>query len=629
MASRTIHKFKPRPIAPELTLPLAFLLLPTGDLLPRLLFVPLLASEATNIATVTMCFVEYVGYTCGHTSLPVVRPCPMTTQMHTNPTCPRPACRPMLPPTMCPSCGRILHGRFVDIVEHEHRFMHERGACPCDIRFPHLQQPRMIAPSGTSVGLGISVAEPPAMAHMDGSRFAFSPSAAAFTPQPSVTTSIVATNALASSSSNNSIGIGNAPSNVRSASPEFPGRRKGKHQQRWKGKGRGGQQQQKYPRSHNSNNTATTGGNRQQRQRASTLASASTTAITPRHGQSQGYGQVVGGSGLPPLLEGREHDPSLSYSHPHQHSHSPPSPSSRRLSVSVRMLSLYGAEWTRDHAELHRAGRCGCDVTFDRYTGHPELASGEGTAAAAVTAAAVAGVSATATNAGGGSSDSSSMTMIQYSENDVRRYDNGSESANAVSAYAYNDDSSNAGAGISNYQNPQESDYAHAFQSPADQTVQPYLYISDTVQRYWTPYAAQPISPGQPARWVCSPYDTSVVAHGNEQDLPEHQHPQHHEHHYHQQQQEHGYDAAASGMPVFPNMSSDISPISPVSPHTNIPATSGHPIDMQTIYYEPRGTPIVGLPVGAGPEGDSHMPPFENCELYYPKLAPHQRPASR
>ncbi|KAI1466898.1 uncharacterized protein F4812DRAFT_460455 [Daldinia caldariorum] len=555
-----------------------------------------------------MCFVEYVGYTCGHTSLPVVRPCPMTTQMHTNPTCPRPACRPMLPPSMCPSCGRILHGRFVDIVEHEHRFMHERGACSCDIRFPHLQQPRMLAPSGTGVGIGLgiglSVAEPPATAHMDGSQFAFSPSAAAFTPQPSAAASIVTTattNTLPSNnnnSSSNSISIGNTPSDVRSASPEFPNRRKGKQQQRWKGKGRGGHHHQQHPHlyPHNNNNAAATGGNQQQRRRASTLASASTTttAITPRHGQGQGHGHVQGGV-LPPLFEGREHDPS--------YSHSPPSPSSRRLSVSVRMLSLYGAEWARDHAELHRAGRCACDVTFDRYTGHPELASGHNS-----------------------SSSSSSMTMIQYSENDVRRYDESeSQSADAMSAYAYNNNhSSNAAdAGISNYQNPQESGYASAFQSPADQAAHPYPHISDTVQRYWTPYATQPISPGQPARSACGPYDTSTVAHGNEQQLPEHQHP---EYHHQQQEHEHEYDAAASGMPVFPNMSSSISPSATASMSVGI---SGHPVDMQTIYYEPRGTPIVGLPVGAGPEGDSHMPPFEDCELYYPKLAPHQRPASR
>ncbi|KAI1478892.1 hypothetical protein F4774DRAFT_426341 [Daldinia eschscholtzii] len=518
-----------------------------------------------------MCFVEYVGYTCGHTSLPVVRPCPMTTQMHTNPTCPRPACRPMLPPSMCPSCGRILHGRFVDIIEHEHRFMHERGACSCDIRFPHLQQPRMVAPTG--VGLGVTA--PPATVHMDGSQFAFSPSAAAFTPRPSPA-SIAAS--LPSSMAN--ISISASSDDVRSATSEFTTRRAGKGKQQhqhWKGKGRGrGRGRGQYPN------------NRQQRRRAST----STTTTTPRHGQ-----------GLPPLFEGGEHQ------HHYQHHHEAASSSSRRVSVSVRMLSLYGAEWTRDHAELHRAGRCACDITFDRYTGHPELPSeGAAFASAAFSAATTAATNTSVSNGSNGSSGSST-TLIQYGENASQSESvSVSVSANAYTmpTYAYD---SNAGASTSSYQSPQASGYASSFEPSADQTTttaqhqqqHPYLHISDTVHRYWTPYIAPPIAPGQPARWVCNPYDTSAMSGNNNGQAPE--------------QEQHGYNnnasSASSGMPIFPNI------------------TLGHPIDMQTIYYEPQGTPIVGLPIGAGPEGDSHAPPFEDCELYYPKLAPHQRPASR
>ncbi|KAI1436770.1 hypothetical protein GGR50DRAFT_701431 [Xylaria sp. CBS 124048] len=45
---------------------------------------------------------------------------------------------------MCPCCNRILHGRKVNIIEYEHRWMHERGACDCDVVFPALQQPRLI-----------------------------------------------------------------------------------------------------------------------------------------------------------------------------------------------------------------------------------------------------------------------------------------------------------------------------------------------------------------------------------------------------------------------------------------------------------------------------------------------------
>ncbi|KAI2636133.1 hypothetical protein GGS21DRAFT_543045 [Xylaria nigripes] len=91
-----------------------------------------------------MCFVEYLAYVCGHTSTAVNRPCPMTTHLHTNPCCPTPACRPFLVNTMCHPCNRIMHGRRVNIAECEHRWMHERGACDCEVIFPALQQPRLI-----------------------------------------------------------------------------------------------------------------------------------------------------------------------------------------------------------------------------------------------------------------------------------------------------------------------------------------------------------------------------------------------------------------------------------------------------------------------------------------------------
>ncbi|KAK3329771.1 hypothetical protein B0H66DRAFT_610825 [Apodospora peruviana] len=53
---------------------------------------------------------------------------------------------------MCPACERILHSRFVLIREWEHRWMHERGACGCDVIFPGLlHRPRVIKSVGNSV----------------------------------------------------------------------------------------------------------------------------------------------------------------------------------------------------------------------------------------------------------------------------------------------------------------------------------------------------------------------------------------------------------------------------------------------------------------------------------------------
>lgn len=91
-----------------------------------------------------MCFCEFIGYTCGHCSPGVVRPCPMTTLCHVNKPCPTKAMRPTMAPTMCPACSRITHSRSVLIVEWEHRFMHERGACGCAVIFPGLIGPRTV-----------------------------------------------------------------------------------------------------------------------------------------------------------------------------------------------------------------------------------------------------------------------------------------------------------------------------------------------------------------------------------------------------------------------------------------------------------------------------------------------------
>lgn len=91
-----------------------------------------------------MCFTEFVGYTCGHTSAEVLRPCPMTTNLHNNPVCSSHGRRPILAQEMCPACQRILHGRAVLILEWEHHWMHERGVCGCPVIFPDLIRPRVV-----------------------------------------------------------------------------------------------------------------------------------------------------------------------------------------------------------------------------------------------------------------------------------------------------------------------------------------------------------------------------------------------------------------------------------------------------------------------------------------------------
>ncbi len=91
-----------------------------------------------------MCFQEFIGYTCGHCSLAVLRPCPLTTASALHPVCSQTASKPFLTGEMCPACQRIVHMRATLIEEYEHRFMHERGVCGCDVDFPNLVRPRVV-----------------------------------------------------------------------------------------------------------------------------------------------------------------------------------------------------------------------------------------------------------------------------------------------------------------------------------------------------------------------------------------------------------------------------------------------------------------------------------------------------
>ncbi len=100
-----------------------------------------------------MCFQEFIGYTCGHCSLAVLRPCPLTTAGTVHPVCQQLASKPFLTDEMCPACQRILHTRATLIEEYEHRFMHERGVCGCPVNFPHLIRPRLVG-STTAAATG-------------------------------------------------------------------------------------------------------------------------------------------------------------------------------------------------------------------------------------------------------------------------------------------------------------------------------------------------------------------------------------------------------------------------------------------------------------------------------------------
>ncbi|KAK4191728.1 hypothetical protein QBC35DRAFT_470408 [Podospora australis] len=99
-----------------------------------------------------MCIQEYLHYQCGHRSLlNVLRPCPATTARHNFPVCSQQPPKTWIAETMCAGCERELHSRWVLIREWEHRWLHERGACGCEVQFQGLlYMPRIIG--GTTAG---------------------------------------------------------------------------------------------------------------------------------------------------------------------------------------------------------------------------------------------------------------------------------------------------------------------------------------------------------------------------------------------------------------------------------------------------------------------------------------------
>ncbi|KAL2176024.1 uncharacterized protein P884DRAFT_204422 [Thermothelomyces heterothallicus CBS 202.75] len=102
-----------------------------------------------------MCYQEFIAYQCGHRSLSVVRTCPMTTAGHNFAICSICPHKPYYAETMCTPCERQLHSRWVLIREWEHRWLHERGACGCEVVFPGLlDTPRVI---GDKSGAGNAI----------------------------------------------------------------------------------------------------------------------------------------------------------------------------------------------------------------------------------------------------------------------------------------------------------------------------------------------------------------------------------------------------------------------------------------------------------------------------------------
>jgi len=91
-----------------------------------------------------MCHQELIAYQCGHRSMGVIRPCPLTTAAQNLKVCAIQPTKQYNALTMCVACERTLHFRWVLVREWEHRWLHERGVCECDVKFPGLlHRPRV------------------------------------------------------------------------------------------------------------------------------------------------------------------------------------------------------------------------------------------------------------------------------------------------------------------------------------------------------------------------------------------------------------------------------------------------------------------------------------------------------
>jgi hypothetical protein len=295
-----------------------------------------------------MCFQEYIGYACGHATIKILRPCPLTTHLHTNPICSNAAERPTQVNSMCPSCARILHVRWVEIITLEHQWMHERGVCGCPVVFPALQEPR--ASPGKTMGGAAAAVAAAAKGKAQAGGGAVRNATERRRQEGNGGEAVVGTRDgekwdAARKGARNSRRWG--PTEKRN------GDRKAKRAE--KGKSHSGDQGTE-------NNT----GGPSSSQRKSARSRGATTKTRPNDAATQHADpdtakaavkdmahmpHAMAWNALAPIVQITEVD-------------------DERTEVAVRLSSMYGAEWIPDHGALHRAGRCSCLVSFDKYKPH-------------------------------------------------------------------------------------------------------------------------------------------------------------------------------------------------------------------------------------------------------------------
>lgn len=101
-----------------------------------------------------MCVKEFLGYNCGHCSIPYLRKCPLSQSNDQYPTCQYPAERPIFTNEYCHPCSRVLWNIKVLKEEKEHWGRHQRGECACEVIFDAEEKERRMKPTtrGTKAG---------------------------------------------------------------------------------------------------------------------------------------------------------------------------------------------------------------------------------------------------------------------------------------------------------------------------------------------------------------------------------------------------------------------------------------------------------------------------------------------
>ncbi|KAH6648605.1 hypothetical protein BKA67DRAFT_648618 [Truncatella angustata] len=273
-----------------------------------------------------MCIIEYLGYACGHSTVHVQRPCPLTTHLHTNPVCPNPAERPTQVHANCPTCARILHTRWVEIVTLEHQWMHERGTCGCDVVFPALQQPRVVGKvrldRGSGDKNGSSNSDDPHVPQQ-GSRDGHGDDAPGATEYPP------------------RCGPTGPDAQHTLHGPAGSSGENGSRGRRWQKRNRVKRKNQKDVQA-----------DLHARSKPKDVKEDSSIKSYPaKKPHALAWNSCV----LSPLIEVSE--PSSTGKPP-------------KTTITVRLSSQYGAEWIPEHAALHAAGKCHCPVRFETYKPH-------------------------------------------------------------------------------------------------------------------------------------------------------------------------------------------------------------------------------------------------------------------